>query len=248
MGMGMGRKIALVITTRSRPKYLAEAIDSVLAQTYQNWELVVWDDGSSSRVSVPKDARIRLISKACGRQRSLKAAIWQTDGEYLGWLDDDDRLHPEALMKTAAILNLNPQIGMVYTDHLVMDEAGVVGQLGARCKIPYSPNRMLTDFCTHHFRLVRRGVYDAVGGIDLQFNRVEDYDFCLKISEVTEVYHLKQPLYYYRSHRQMRSNQNRAEQKYFCKLAINNALRRRGMADTHRLSVTEDRYRIEAVL
>jgi glycosyltransferase involved in cell wall biosynthesis len=251
MGMGTDTdtRVSLIITTRNRPKYLAEAIDSVLAQTHQNWELIVWDDDSTDRVHVPNDRRIKLVcAPHSGRQMALKSAIEMTSADYLGWVDDDDMLHPDALAKTLSILIDNPQVGMVYTDHLTIDGMGNIGGLGFRCKIPYSPDRLLIDFMTHHFRLFRREIYDRVGGIDRRFIRVEDYDFCLRVSEITQIYHLADPLYYYRCHREMRSRHRREEQRMYSKLAINNALSRREMADKYRLVVVNDRYRLEAIV
>jgi GT2 family glycosyltransferase len=146
-----------------------------------------------------------------------------------------------------SVLDNNPQVGMVYTDHWTIDDVGNVGGLGFRCKIPYSPMRLLTNFMTHHFRLFRRQVYDSVGGIDPSFIRVEDYDFCLRVSEITQIYHLTDPLYYYRHHSEMRSSHRREEQRMYSKRAINAALSRRGMADKYRLVVVDGRYRLEAI-
>jgi glycosyltransferase involved in cell wall biosynthesis len=248
MGMGMGTRVSLVITTRNRPKYLAEAIDSVLAQTHPNWELIVWDDGSTDPIYVPNDRRIKLVcAPHSGRQIALKSAIDLTSADYLGWVDDDDILDPEALAQTLSVLIDNPQVGMVYTNHSLINQHGENLGLGARCRIPYSPGRLLVDFMTHHFRVIRRDVYNLIGGVDVEFARVEDYDFSLKVSEVTQIYHLKQDLYRYRVHPQMRSSQRREQQREYAYLAINNALKRRGMAETHRLVRTNRRFRIEEV-
>jgi GT2 family glycosyltransferase len=88
-----------------------------------------------------------------------------------------------------------------------------------------------------HFRLMRRSVYDQVGGIDPTFDRAQDYDLCLKFSEVTDIYHLQNPLYLYRTHAQSVSQQQRVEQILWAKQAIENALHRRGMSDDYELNV-----------
>jgi GT2 family glycosyltransferase len=148
----------------------------------------------------------------------------------LGIVDSDDLLAPEALWETAAVLDSQPNVGMVYTDYLVIDEAGEIKGLGKRCQIPYSKDRLLVDFMTFHFRLMRREVYNAVGGIDPEFKAAQDYDLCLRLSEATEVVQVKKPLYLYRNHQENISHTKQFEQIHFTHLAISRALQRRGLA------------------
>ena len=126
---------------------------------------------------------------------------------------------------------------MVYTQYKTADAAGRAHGLGSRCKIPYSPERLLVDFMTFHFRLVRRGVFDQAGGFDPAFDRAEDYDLCLRISEITEVRRIERPLYYYRVHRGGESVEYQVEQINHAKRAVLNAVERRGLHRTHELSV-----------
>jgi hypothetical protein len=134
---------------------------------------------------------------------------------------------------------------MVYTNHWIIDEQGKVLGLGARCQIPYSKDRLLIDFMTFHFRLMRREIYDLVGGIDLQFPQAQDYDICLKISEVTEIYHLQRSLYFYRTHPDTISQAQKAKQIERAATAVKNALVRRGFSDRYSLDIHNgDRFRI----
>jgi GT2 family glycosyltransferase len=110
-----------------------------------------------------------------------------------------------------------------------MDDAGRVGGPGNRTKIPYSRNRLLIDFMTFHFRLMRRDVFDRVGGIDESIPGAEDYDLCLRLSEQTEIRHLARPLYFYRVHDRSVSSERRLWQIMQSKEAIARALARRGM-------------------
>jgi hypothetical protein len=105
-------------------------------------------------------------------------------------------LAPTALEETAAVLDVQPEIRVVYTDYLRINEKTQVKGLGHRSQIPYSPDRLLVDFMTFHFRLFKQELYDRIAGINSEFNRAEDYDFCLRLSEITQFYHLKKPLYY----------------------------------------------------
>ena len=158
-------------------------------------------------------------------------------GKYVGWVDSDDRIAPTALAETATVLDTHPEVGLVYTDYLVIDEGNSVKGLGQRCRIPYSKNRLLVDFMTFHFRLIRRTVFESCGGIDTSFQLAEDYDLCLRLSEVTQVAHVAKPLYYYRQHTQSVSHQQRVEQILASKEAISRALIRRGLSDRYELDV-----------
>ncbi|HBB34110.1 MAG TPA: filamentous hemagglutinin [Cyanobacteria bacterium UBA8803] len=234
----MAAPISIVITTYNRERYLGAAIESILSQTRRDLELLVWDDGStdgSIRIAqnyARRDRRARVIAaEHQGRILALAAAIAQSSGTYIGWVDSDDLLAPEAIAKTAAVLDARPEVGLVYTDYLVIDDRSKFRAYGSRCHIPYSKERLLSDFMTFHFRLLRRSLFEQVGGLDNSMTYVEDYDLCLKLSEVTEVHHVKQPLYYYRCHALSDSQQYPQPQAYNAYRAIAKALERRGLAE-----------------
>lgn len=239
------------MTVYNREDYLAIAIDSIISQSYPHWELIIWDDGStdsSSNVAkqyASQDLRIRFIQgQHAGATGALKAAMSLVTNPYYGCVDSDDILHSEALAKTVDILDRHPQVGMVYTDYEEIDEGGQYLRAGRRCNIPYSKERMLIDFMTFHFRLIRRLVYEEVGGIEREILYGEDYNLCLKISEVTEVYHLPESLYSYRLHALMVSYIYPSVQRDFAATAVRNALMRRGMSDRYSLKVTGWQFEI----
>ncbi len=240
----MQPNISLVMTVYNQERYLAKAIESVLQQTRTDFELIIWDDGSTdnsrqiAKEYREKDARIRLFEeKNQGQARATKAAIAQTKGSYLGWVDSDDVLAFPALAETAAILETRSQVGLVYTNYLIIDELGRLRGQGKRCQIPYSPQRLLVDFMTFHFRLFRRSIYDRTEGIDDSLMFGFDYDLCLKFSEVTTIEHLPKPLYYHRLHRDSMTARRRLEQIDGTKQAIELALIRRGLDLQYELEV-----------
>jgi glycosyltransferase involved in cell wall biosynthesis len=235
---------SLVITVYNRERYLRTAIESVLRQTEGDFELLVWDDGSTDRSveiacdCAQRDKRVRVVAaEHQGQTRSLKAAIAQTTGDYIGWVDSDDALAPTALEETTAVLDASPEVGLVYTDYMVIDEHGKVRGYGQRCRLPYSKERLLIDFMIFHFRLMRRSVYDQVGGIDETFERAQDYDLCLRLSEVTQVQQVKKPLYYYRHYSENVSHQQRVQQIMCSAEAVKRAIERRGLSDRFELDV-----------
>ncbi|WP_066382062.1 CHAT domain-containing protein [Anabaena sp. CA = ATCC 33047] len=241
----MSPLISIVIVNYNRELYLGEAIASVLQQTWQDFELLVWDDGSTDRSVViaqeyaQQDSRVRVVAAPHqGTVKARKAANAQTTGAYLGWVDSDDILAPTALAQTAAVLNHHPEVGLVYTDYIDINADGQVLGYGHRCQIPYSPQRLLVDFMTFQFRLLRRSVYEQVGGVHISASDYAyDYDLCLRLSEVTQVGRVQQPLYLCRLHNHSISATKRTEQILWSQKAIAQALQRRGLADKFAIDV-----------
>lgn len=236
---------SLILTTYNRSLYVRDAIESILRQTHKDFELIIWDDGSSDRTLTVahhyarQDERIKLAAATHkGHAQALIGAHAIAEGNYIGWVDSDDRLAPTALAETVSFLDTHPKVGMVYTNYQTIDENNQVRGIGRRCQIPYSPERLLVDFMTFHFRLMRRSVYEQVGGVDPSFLMSEDYDLCLKISEVASVHHLPYCLYDYRVHKQSISQKQPAEQIRYAAKAVENALNRRGIGDRYRLEVS----------
>ena len=131
--------VSLVTTSYNRARYLAAAIESILAQTYTDFELLIWDDGSTddsltiAQSYAEKDSRIRVVAaEHQGLSISLRSEIAATTPHpYLGWVDADDEIAPTALEETVAVLDAQPQIGMVYTDYQMMDAEGDLGTVVA---------------------------------------------------------------------------------------------------------------------
>lgn len=235
--------VSPITTVYNRQHYLTATIESILAQTYPDFELLIWDDGSSDQsIAIAhqyaeQDPRIRVVTAPHqGIAPALRAAISATTGQYLGWVDSDDVLAPTALEKTVPVLEAHPQVGMVYTDYRVIDAGGKDCGTGKRCRVPYSKDQLLLDFMTFHFRLLRRSVYDQVGGIDPSFVLAEDYDLCLRLSEVTQVHHVPQALYYYRQHAGNITNRQ-LELVCYAYRASAQALKRRGLEQRYELDV-----------
>jgi glycosyltransferase involved in cell wall biosynthesis len=230
--------ISLIMTVYNRERYLRQAIESVLAQTRKDFELIVWDDGSTdgslaiAQHYAQTDERVRSVAADHqGRVSSLRDAHAEAIGAYVGWVDSDDLLMPTALAETSAVLDTRSEIGMVYTDYLDIDGTGQAKSYGNRCHIPYCKDRLLLDFMTFHFRLIRHSVFKLAGGIDASLPFAQDYDLCLRLSEVTTIEHLAKPLYHYLSHQKSISCEQRVEQIRCSQEFIARALTRRGLAE-----------------
>jgi glycosyltransferase involved in cell wall biosynthesis len=237
-------RVSLLLSMYNREAFVAQAIKSVLAQTFRDFELLVWEDASTDRTlavareAARDDPRVQIIAgEHAGVVGALNQLASRAQGEYIGWLDSDDALAPLALAETIQVLDSSPDVGMVYTNYITMDEAGKQGGLGKRCQIPYSKDRLLIDFMTFHFRLLRKSLWDKLGGFDPLAETAEDYDLCLRISEVTEIRHVPKALYIYRVHTNSISTQRRIEQIQASQRAIERALVRRKMDQHYQLNV-----------
>lgn len=228
--------------------YVGEAIASVLAQRFTDWELVVWDDGSTdgsldaARLAAGGDPRVRFFAEGenRGTTHAVNQAVAQTSGEYIGVVDADDRLLPAAIRETVALLDRRPRVGLAYTRYRIINERGEPGPVGRRCQIPYAPNRLLIDFMVYHQRLFRRRWFDHLGGLDESYRYAQDYEFCLRMSEVAPIQQVPQVLHEYRVHDRSVSQVKRAEQRACAARAVRAAISRRGMADHFALDVGDD--------
>ena len=237
--------VSLITAVYNRSRYVAEAARSVMAQSFDDWEWIVFDDGSTDdsmdiiRGVVGDDPRVRLLGGPTnhGNSAALVMACAHATAPLHGWLDSDDRLHPDCLRRTHAHLQMNPSAGMVYTDYRVIDAQSKVRGPGSRCRIPYSPQQLLTDFMAFHFRLYRAEAGRRAGGPQARFAYANDYDFVLRMSEVCEVQHLQSALYDYRVHPESISIAKRLDQIRASEGAINSALKRRKLDSRVRLDV-----------
>lgn len=228
--------ISIITTCYNREQYLAQAIQSVLDQTYKDFELIVWDDGSTdgsvaiAQAYANKDSRIKVIAaEHRGFVTASINAIALSTGEYFGCVDSDDYLAPTCLEKTLEVLDNNSRAGVVYTWYGQIDALDNFQKIGHRCYVPFSMERMLTSHITFHFRLIRRDVYNAIGGLNQHYEYASDYDLCLRLSEVTEFYQLPKLLYFHRNHPDNMTNNSSGKQIQYAWQAINEALQRRGL-------------------
>ena len=237
--------ISIATPIHNSARFLPAALDSLLAQDHTEWEGLLWDDGStdgSSEIATDyarRDPRFRVLGNGCnnGPGVGLATALAEARGDYVGVLDSDDMLEPDALSSMLAFMRAQPQLGMAYSQLMEINEDGVLVRLGMFSLKPYSSHQLLVDFMTHHFRLIRTDAYRAVGGIDAAMSVSPDYDLCLRLSERFEVGHLPKPLYRYRVRRESISHASRLRQVRASFDAAQRSLQRRGLQKQYALSL-----------
>lgn len=209
-------KVSVYIPTYNYGKYLEAAIDSVLSQTYQNFELIIVNDASIDNTEMvlqryKNNPKIEIIKnkRNLGFVRSAIKAINVSKGEYIMRLDADDYLDENALMIMVNILDNHPEIGMVYPDYFHINEKGEIidyfrkKKLGQEIELLDLP---ANGGCT----MMRKSCYKIIGGYRDDIRMQDKYDLWLKFIAKFKPYNVNLPLYYYRWHgKNISSNQKR---------------------------------------
>lgn len=194
-------------TYKSDLGYLRKAIDSVRGQHYPEWELCIVDDGSGLPELVDAieryaraDARIKFrpVEANRGISAATNEALAMCGGEFAGFLDHDDELTADALLRVAQALVADPSLDVVYSDSDKLTLHGV--RADPFLKPDWSPVYALGAMYIGHLLVVRRTVAEAAGGFDPAFDTIQDFEFMLRVSERTDrIHHIPQTLYHWRA-------------------------------------------------
>jgi GT2 family glycosyltransferase len=186
-------------------RWLEEAVESVLAQAYENWELLLVDDGSSASdllnilpVLAARDGRITLAR--VGQHKGISAASNQglglARGEWVTFLDHDDVMEPDALFEVVRLLRTHPNADLIYSDEDKLAENGYDAPL---LKPDWSPDFLLSYNYVGHLTVVRREIVQKVGGFRSEFDGAQDYDLFLRVIEHSDrIHHIPRVLYHWR--------------------------------------------------
>jgi O-antigen biosynthesis protein len=219
------------------PQWLEEAVASVLAQAYENWELLLIDDASTDANTLAaltslatRDPRIRVLRSAQngGISAASNQGLAAARGEWIALLDHDDLLEPDALYRTVELLQDNASVDLVYSDEDKLTETGFDSPL---LKPDWSPDFFLSYNYLCHFITVRRLLVEEVGGFRSAFDGAQDYDLLLRVTEKTQrIQHVARVLYHWRRSATSTSDNIRRKPEALeaGKTAINEALDRRG--------------------
>ena len=185
--------------------WLREAVDSVLPQVYENWELLLIDDGSTATDllgALPgvaaRDGRIRLVRLEShqGISAALNTGLDLANGEWVTFLDHDDVLEPDALFQNVRLLQENPGLDLIYSDEDKLTDQGFDSPI---LKPDWSPDFFLSCNYLCHMIFLRRDLVREVGGFEPQFDGSQDYDLLLRVTERTNrIHHIPRVLYHWR--------------------------------------------------
>ena len=204
-------KFSIVIPAYKTPeKYLKEMLDSILAQTYENWEVCV-ADGSPAGEGIERvlsryaerDRRFKyvILGENKGISGNTNAAMDMADGDFIVLADHDDTMTPDALYECAKVINEHPECDVIYSDEDKMDMDG-----GALFDPHFKPDFNIDLLCSVnyicHLFVASHDLVARVGGFRQEFDGAQDYDFIFRCAEAAaEIRHIPKVLYHWRCHK-----------------------------------------------
>jgi len=229
--MLMNDLISIVLPVYNGERFLRESIESVLNQTYKNWELIIVDDCSTDNTSSiakeyeNKDARVHYYKneKNLRLPGNLNKGFSLTHGDYLTWTSDDNRYKSNALEKMIQALKSNTNAQLVYASYQIIDESGnTIGQMTAT---PKGKQHILGENVVGACFLYTREAMNKTGEYDTDLFLVEDFDYWQRMLTKVESTYIAEVLYEYRWHSQtLTSTKN---EKKFGKLLEKNLKKNR---------------------
>ncbi len=235
--------ISVIMPVYNADRYVAKAVESILAQTFTDFEFLIIDDGSSDRSRsilqhyAARDPRIRLISRPnTGYVVALNEMLAKATGKYIARMDADDIALPERFAKQVAFLEANPEFVCVGGAYQVIDDCDRLLLHHLSMPTEDEENQRLslgghTTIC-HPCAMFRRAAIAQVGDYDPDLMPTEDLDLWLRLGEVGKLANLDEPVLKYRFHNGSVSEQKQMLQQQKAKAACERAWQRRGIEGT----------------
>lgn len=237
-----GPKISIIVPAYKTPEaFLRQLMDSLLAQTYANWELCIAnaspEDASMEYVLkeyAKKDSRIlwKKLEENKGIAENTNEAFAMATGEFAGLLDHDDLLAPNALYEVAKALETEPDIDVLYTDEDKVRGDEVLEHFQTHLKPDFNIDLLRSNNYICHFFVVRKSLLEKTGGFRREYDGAQDYDFIFRCTQAAgKIHHIPEILYHWRTHQS--STADNPESKLYAfeagKRAIEENLRQNGL-------------------
>ena len=204
--------VSVVMAVRNGQAYLVDAIDSILSQTYSDFEFIIVDDGSTDSTSSileqykRQDQRVRVLyRRQSGLVSSLNAGCAEARGVYIARMDADDVSVASRLANQIDFLTSNPDIALVGSAFTLTNDAGETGEIFFKPTRHSEIEKELlngNNAFLHPSVVMRRDAFEAVGGYRQSFVHAEDYDLWLRFVERYKTANLNDSLLHYRIHDQ----------------------------------------------
>lgn len=237
-----GPKISIIVPAYKTPEaFLRQMMDSLLAQTYANWELCIAnaspEDASMEYVLkeyAKKDSRIlwKKLEENRGIAENTNEAFAMATGAFMGLLDHDDLLAPNALYEVAKALETEPDIDVLYTDEDKVRGDEVLEHFQPHLKPDFNIDLLRSNNYICHFFVVRKSLLEKAGGFRREYDGAQDYDFIFRCTQAAgKIHHIPEILYHWRTHQS--STADNPESKLYAfeagKRAIEENLRQNGL-------------------
>jgi glycosyltransferase involved in cell wall biosynthesis len=204
-------RISVIMSVYNSEAYLAEAVNSILQQTYEDFEFIIINDGSSDHsneiLAAYHDSRIRYVEQAnIGLTRSLNKGIAMAQGEYIARMDADDRSMPERFANEVAFLEQHQDHALVGTVHDILNAQGAVIRTVRPLLHHEALQRILPrrNQFAHGSVMFRKQMIQAVGGYRRKFWYCQDYDLYLRLVNRYKLANLSEVGYQWRDRPQSR--------------------------------------------
>lgn len=203
--------VSIIVPAYCTPAlFFRQMTDSVIAQSYENWELCIADGSGKDKTELEdlvenayageKRIRYRLLEENLGISGNSNAALAMASGDIIALLDHDDVLAPEALYEIVKAYKENPGAEIVYTDEDKVDME-LVTHYQPHFKPDFNLDYLRTNNYICHLFTVRKETAETAGGFRKEYDGAQDYDFILRCTEVAaEIVHIPKILYYWRMH------------------------------------------------
>jgi glycosyltransferase involved in cell wall biosynthesis len=196
--------VSVIMSVYNAGSYLSQAIDSILSQTYKNFEFIIVDDGSTddsyATINKYSDKRLKVFhNKNQGLQKSLNFGISKATGKYVARMDQDDVSAPQRIEKQVRLLEKNSQIAILGTSFSLIDERGKLINHSYHLD---RPEDLKLEFFTrnpfgHGTVMLRKSILEDVGAYD-EKEQVEDYELWYRILKKHDGMSLAEELYSWR--------------------------------------------------
>lgn len=199
-------KVTILMSVYNDEKFVREAIDSILNQTFTDFEFLIINDGSKDDslkiIKSYKDTRITLISRENkGLVYSLNEGIKLAKGEYIARQDSDDVSLPHRLETEVKFLDSHPKVGLVGSNYTIIDTKGK--RMVTTNVFTHPADLKLTQITCNQFGhgsiMARKTILQKLKGYDKSVGHVEDYDLWTRISRVADIANIEEPTYLYRT-------------------------------------------------
>ena len=242
-------KVSVFIPAYNCQDFIEEAIFSVLNQSFSDFEILVTDDGGTDDTGLivnrlsELDSRIRFFPKTNGGIGSAcNYMLSFAKGEYALQLDGDDILAPDTIEKMVEVLDNSP-IGFVYGDAFLVDKNLKFKQRSYSWS-NYDRQKMIDGgMHIHPPRMFRMRDYNRTSKYDEELENAVDFDFFLKLAELSDGYHLQRGFYLYRKHGSNTSDTRTEKQTENTHIAISNSVNRLGISEMVDLVPNKDNHR-----
>ncbi|NUN50738.1 MAG: glycosyltransferase family 2 protein [Candidatus Brocadiae bacterium] len=221
-------RVSVVIPTYNRAAMVCVAIDSALAQTFRDQEVVVVDDGSTDGTAEVLAARygdrIRYLRQEnAGSAAARNHGVREARGELIAFLDSDCVWVPEKTALQVGYLDAHPEMAMVYSPHLPLAEDGRLLRETANEKVYHSGRIFRALYSETHFLsnptvMIRKKVIEEVGGFDESFRLCQDAELYLRVAHAHPVGVIETPLTHYRHHPGQISKQQERKLEFLRKM------------------------------